>query len=318
MKIMQYLDNKYIRAVVAVVSLFQLASCIRGYGQMAPVSQPELMDSLIKDSSKYHISYSGDKDKPGAVLFDPKSDNVNLERGEKWIPIEDKKQLESMVNIMINEYPTEDQGEKSTLNAVKGKDGNVIGYIFSPVTSKLVRPAGENSYSIDSVSTVDAENRSSGGGNDGGGSSGGCFMHYTNVLMADGSLKPINSINVGDAVMGYDTNKNMPVSTEVSKIFSLESSHYFDLNGLGVTGTHPFYTEKDFVKEVKGLNLKDKVLGDTDNNPATLEDITIDKKDLVKGKVKVFNMSVNGVHNFIVCDGNGKKYLVHNKGGGDR
>ncbi len=173
MKIMQYLDNKYTRAVVAVVSLFQLASCIRGYGQMAPVSQPELMDSLIKDSSKYHISYSGDKDKPGAVLFDPKSDNVNLERGEKWIPIEDKKQLESMVKTMVNEYTGDDQGEIPTLNAVKDIHGNVIGYIFSPVTSKLVRPAGENSYSIDSVSTIEAENRTSGGGDSGASSSSG-------------------------------------------------------------------------------------------------------------------------------------------------
>jgi uncharacterized membrane protein YgcG len=177
MKIMQYIDNTYTRVASAATLLFGLASC--GYGHIRPASQPELMDSLIKDSDKYHISYSGDKDKPGAVLFDPKSDNVTLKKGEKWASIEDKKQLESMVNIMINEYPTEDQGEKSTLNAVKGKDGNVIGYIFSPVTSKLVRPAGENSYSIDSVSTVDAENRSSGGGNDsssgssGGGSGGG-------------------------------------------------------------------------------------------------------------------------------------------------
>jgi hypothetical protein len=164
MKVMQYIDNKYTRAVVAVVSLFQLASC--GFGRIAPASQPELMDSLIQDSNKYHISYSGDKDKPGAVLIDPKSDNITLKRGEKWAPIEDKKQLESIIKTMINEYPTEDDGEKATLNAVKGKDGNVIGYIFSPVSDSKVRPAGENSYSIDSVSTIDAENRSSGNGND--------------------------------------------------------------------------------------------------------------------------------------------------------
>jgi hypothetical protein len=167
MKVMQYIDNKYTRAVVAVVSLFQLASC--GFGRIAPASQPELMDSLIQDSNKYHISYSGDKDKPGAVLIDPKSDNITLKRGEKWTPIEDKKQLESVVKSMIDaysgEYPGNDDGEKATLNAVKGKDGNVIGYIFSPVSDSKVRPAGENSYSIDSVSTIEAENRTSGNDN---------------------------------------------------------------------------------------------------------------------------------------------------------
>jgi hypothetical protein len=175
MKIMQYLNNAYnntyIKAATAVTLLLELAAC--GYGRIAPAGQPELMDSLIRDSNKYHLSYSGDQDKPGAVLVDPKSDNINLERGEKWFPIGDEKQLESMVNTMINEYPAEDDGEKATLNAVKDKYGNVIGYIFSPVTDSKVRPAGEDSYKVDPVSTVDAENRTSGGGNEGGGIGGG-------------------------------------------------------------------------------------------------------------------------------------------------
>lgn len=171
MKIMQYLDNKYTRAAAATTLLFELASC--GFGRIAPASQPELMDSLIRDSNKYHLSYSGDQDKPGAVLIDPKSDNITLKRGEKWAPIEDKKQLESMVKTMTNKYTGDDQGEKPTLNAVKGKDGSIIGYIFSPVPSKPVRPAGENSYSIDHVSTIEAENRTSGGGDSGASSSSG-------------------------------------------------------------------------------------------------------------------------------------------------
>ena len=175
MKIMQYLDNKYTKAVAAGIALFQLASCIGGYGRMAPASQPGLMDILMKDSDKYHISFSGDKDQPSAVLFDPKQDNITLERGEKWAPIEDKKQLESVVKTMVNEYTGEEgKGEIPTLNAVKDNGGNVIGYMYSPVTSKIVRPAGENSYSVDSVSTIEAENRRSGSGNDGSsGSSGG-------------------------------------------------------------------------------------------------------------------------------------------------
>jgi hypothetical protein len=164
----------FARVATGTILLFGLASC--GFGRIAPASQPELMDSLIKDSDKYHISYSGDKDKPGAVLFDPKQDNITLERGEKWAPIGDKKQLESMVKSMVDEYngeyPGNDDGEKSTLNAVKDKDGNIIGYIFSPVTSKKVRPAGENSYSIDTVSTIEAENRTSGGGDSGSSSAG--------------------------------------------------------------------------------------------------------------------------------------------------
>ena len=63
MKIMQYINNKYTKAVVAGTFLFELASC--GYGRIAPAGQPELMDSLIQSSDGYHISYSGDKDKPG-------------------------------------------------------------------------------------------------------------------------------------------------------------------------------------------------------------------------------------------------------------
>ena len=29
------------------------------------------MDNLIRNFNQYHISYSGNQDKPGAVLFDP-------------------------------------------------------------------------------------------------------------------------------------------------------------------------------------------------------------------------------------------------------
>lgn len=164
MKFMQYLNNKYTGVVAAGTLLFQLASC--GFGRIDPAGQPELMDSLMQDSNKYHISYSGEREKPGAVLFDPKSDNINLERGEKWASIEDKKQLESMIKSMVDEYngtyPGNENGEKATLNAVKGNDGNVIGYLYSPVPDSKVRPAGDN-YKVDSVSTIDAENRKEGG-----------------------------------------------------------------------------------------------------------------------------------------------------------
>ena len=77
-----------------------------------------------------------------------------------------------MVKSRVNHYTSDDQGEIPTLNAVKGKDGNIIGYMFSPVADSKVRPAGENSYSIDSVGTIEAENRKAGGGDSGSSSEG--------------------------------------------------------------------------------------------------------------------------------------------------
>jgi hypothetical protein len=52
----------------------------------------------------------------------------------------------------------------------------------------------------------------------GGGGGGGCFVAGTPILMADGSQKAIEQIQVGDQVMGFDDENRTPLAQAVVKL----------------------------------------------------------------------------------------------------
>lgn len=92
---------------------------------------------------------------------------------------------------------------------------------------------------------------SSGGGTSGGG--GRCFDAGTQVLMADGTSKNIEEIQVGDLIWSYNVSTKQP---EVSEVLNLHVSNSYkqlvhltfeDGTVLDTTMTHPFYTTSGWV-----------------------------------------------------------------------
>src|SRR5262249_11371421 len=68
-----------------------------------------------------------------------------------------------------------------------------------------------------------------------------CFVAGTRVTMADGSMKPIEQIRVGDPVLGPEGEVNRVIGIErpflgTRKLYALNESGYF------VTAEHPFMT----------------------------------------------------------------------------
>ena len=93
------------------------------------------------------------------------------------------------------------------------------------------------------------------GGNDGGGGGGGCFLEGTQITMADGTLKSIENITVGDIILEALTNKPVQVigiktrAHDVSKwVFSLDQKvkPY-------ITEEHPFYNDADELCAISDL-----------------------------------------------------------------
>ncbi|HID26198.1 MAG TPA: hypothetical protein EYP23_07060 [Thermoplasmata archaeon] len=73
-----------------------------------------------------------------------------------------------------------------------------------------------------------------------------CFPAGTMITMADGSLKPIEDVRVGDSVLSYDVkNQRTTVCRVLEKVAPVRAGVYSINNGLVyVTDDHPFYTLK--------------------------------------------------------------------------
>lgn len=81
-----------------------------------------------------------------------------------------------------------------------------------------------------------------GGGSGGGGGGSSCFTPETRVVMADGSLKAIADIKVGEIVLGQDGAHNMVSGVERVTLGS-RMLYGFDDGPLFVTAEHPFMTD---------------------------------------------------------------------------
>jgi hypothetical protein len=73
--------------------------------------------------------------------------------------VESKKQLHGMVDVMIRNYKywgTDAQGPR--LSVILDRNNKIIGYLFSPVDSTIIRSEGEN-YSLEPVTELDIRER---------------------------------------------------------------------------------------------------------------------------------------------------------------
>ncbi len=134
------------------------------------------------------------------------------------------------------------------------------------------------------------------------GSSGHCFLAGTPILLADGTIKLIEEIKVGDAVLSFDESCNKQQKDTVKAVMQNKTKGYYLINGhLKVTGEHPFYVKGEW-KKAKDLKIGDALLKDTHQ-----EELIADIK-FVDEDVLVYNFEVNPYHTYYAGG-----YLVHNK-----
>ena len=150
---------------------------------------------------------------------------------------------------------------------------------------------------------------------------GSCFIAGTKVTMADGTLKNIEDVKVGDKVKGHKEENTVikldPTLLADRKLYSFnDNEHYF------FTSEHPFMTEEGWksikpekTKERDGVELYDQLKGElkvgdklvTDNGPIKVTDIK--SKEMNNPEMPLYNFNVSNDNSYIADD-----YVVHNKG----
>ncbi len=132
--------------------------------------------------------------------------------------------------------------------------------------------------------------------------------------MANGDMRPIEKIRVGDQVKSYDWYAIRPVDRPVTHISKSEPGGVcYSINGIKVTGRHRFATGYYKWKHADELQPGDIVLG-----PAG-ECVIVGTVEASLLTEPVFNLCVGTLErtaNFYVGDPFGRTYLVHNGGGG--
>lgn len=131
----------------------------------------------------------------------------------------------------------------------------------------------------------------------------GCFLAGTPITMADGTIKPIEKIVVGDNVLAYDQETKQMKPDKVTQIFQHDKEDiYLVINGeLKVTPIHRFLSKGNWV-EIGKLKV-----GETLTNPQG-EDVAIKTIEVVKEKVDIYNFEVNPCHTYVAGG-----FVVHNR-----
>ena len=132
-----------------------------------------------------------------------------------------------------------------------------------------------------------------------------CFLPGTKILMADNSLKSIESVKAGDLILSYDINTKEIVRSEVKKLLvhKDDPSGYLSINDrLNITGHHRIFVKEKGWLPAASLKLDDQLLTSEKNW------ITVRNIRKAKGTNTVYNLSIKEVvHNFFA-----EGILVHN------
>ena len=134
-----------------------------------------------------------------------------------------------------------------------------------------------------------------------------CFLAGTEILMADGRVKPIENVIKGDVILGYDTIRLRPAT--VTETFQHISTKYYRLtfedgHSLCATGNHPIHREDGYIP-VEQVNKGDKITTWQNNTLTTCRLLNIEIKETT---VDTYNIRVAETHNYFA-----QNRLVHNK-----
>jgi hypothetical protein len=128
----------------------------------------------------------------------------------------------------------------------------------------------------------------------------GCFLAGTKITTKEG-MKSIEQIEVGDKVTSFDAISGKLKYAQVLKTFVHDSDNYLIINGkLKVTPNHPIYSGGKWISagELRGGDVLVTLEGDE----------TVNSVKTVEEKNKVYNLEVDGTHNYFA-----EGVLVHNK-----
>jgi hypothetical protein len=136
-----------------------------------------------------------------------------------------------------------------------------------------------------------------------GGTGGGCFLAGTEISLADGSTKPIESIEAGDVVMAWDMESGELKPDPVRAVQDPREVDSFLIvnDSLRVTPSHPFLSDGEWVK-AGDLKVGDHLTA-ADGSVVTVATI-----ETVPGPVTVYNFEVNPYGTYVA---NG--IVVHNR-----
>ena len=144
------------------------------------------------------------------------------------------------------------------------------------------------------------------------------FDGDTWVLMADGSMKKISKLHVGDKVMAipHDNPGGAMTACEVTAVESGETQKAWQLNFRGDNGEtleltacegHPFHVDGKGWIDVQDLEVGDAIVA------ADGVVFTLQEKLQIEEEIRTWSLTVDGNHTFFVGDGDGDWVLVHNQ-----
>ncbi len=281
--------------------------------------QNGLREHVVKESPYYTFKFEKE-DVPNVYLqgvwFDGKayyttfSTSVSYNKKLKGLDVELKSNKDSY-----------EPGEEVTLNVtVKDKDGkpvatkvnmNLVDEAYYKLIYNRIQDPIEQLYSLENDGIIKRHvthtNPLSTANLETGAEAGGCFTAGTQILMSDGTRKPIEEVVKGDYVL---TRKhafsNELVASEVTSTISHYVNEYLVINeNLEVTGEHVLFVNNmwdlagnvrigDYLTTKEGNNVK----------------ITSIRK--VNKPAWVYNFEVKNQHTYIAND-----FYVHNDKGGD-
>jgi hypothetical protein len=251
----------------------------------------------------------------------------NLEKGIYKDPAAKKKQLEVFQKqLEIQKQNVKKQKEIASKKAIeklaakeKAKGTAVKARKLNPnVYANLDKQTGITGGSF---AEQQAANTAANDHSQGQTGMGSCFIAGTKITMADGTLKNIENIKVGDKVKGHKEDNTVikldPTLLGERKLYSFNNNkhHFF-------TSEHPFMTEEGWksikpekTKERDGVELYDQLKGElkvgdklvTDNGPIEITDIK--SKEMNNPEMPLYNFNVSNDNSYIADD-----YVVHNKG----
>ncbi|MFI5867188.1 polymorphic toxin-type HINT domain-containing protein [Streptomyces sp. NPDC051546] len=145
-----------------------------------------------------------------------------------------------------------------------------------------------------------------------------CFLAGTDVLMADGSTKNIEDVELGDRVRATDPETGETGDREVTRLITTEDDKYFNtisiateegIEELTATYEHPFWSPSaDTWIEAGQLTPGSTLL--TDQSKTVI--VTANKP--YSRHARTYNLTVDGLHTYYVLAG-ATPVLVHNSNG---
>ncbi|MBI4348708.1 MAG: hypothetical protein HY553_17855 [Elusimicrobia bacterium] len=128
-----------------------------------------------------------------------------------------------------------------------------------------------------------------------------CFLKGTPILMADGTYKKIEEIQIGDQVLSYDTENKKFIPSGVVNTVQAVSEKYYVVNGeLKITPAHQLYVNGGWLNS-EYMKVGDTLLGE-DGQPVTITSLVE-----VTETVPVYNLITQAPHDFFASG-----FLVHN------